>query len=211
MDYKRIIKMIMFLIAFLVVLQLLRTGIEQGLFIFIQRTYFTDDIATMISMLILTSVFTIIMSIKQVSLSIFPSEFGVIYIIGTLVFIGLLFSAPAITGEKALQAIVLMIYGSVVTPIFEEIIFRGYIWNKLNDIFIDERVTYIIVTLLFAIWHLGYLEGIAFRASEGLAIIMLWKLVVGFCFGIILGAVRIKTKNCYSTIVLHGIMNIFGR
>lgn len=97
------------------------------------------------------------------------------------------------------------------TPIFEEIIFRGYIWNKLNVVFKKESITYIVSTALFALWHIGYIDAISFRVETGLAIAMFWKVITGLCFGIILGAVRYKTKNSYSTILLHGVMNIFGR
>jgi membrane protease YdiL (CAAX protease family) len=99
----------------------------------------------------------------------------------------------------------------MVIPIFEEMIFRGYIWNKLNVVFEKEWITYIVSTLLFALWHIGYIDAIAFRVETGLVIAMFWKVITGLCFGVVLGAVRYKTKNSYSTILLHGIMNIFGR
>ena len=35
------------------------------------------------------------------------------------------------------------------------------------------------------------------------------KLAIGYVFGLILGFARSKTKNCYSTILLHGLMNSF--
>jgi len=105
----------------------------------------------------------------------------------------------------------LLLYGSIVTPIFEELIFRGYIWNKLNDIFEKEWITYIVSAVLFALWHLGYVDSIAFRMETGLANVMLWKAITGLCYGVVLGALRLKTKNCYSTMLLHGVMNIFGR
>jgi len=40
---------------------------------------------------------------------------------------------------------------------------------------------------------------------------MLMKVVIGLCFGIIIGLARYKTKNCYATILMHSIMNVFGR
>lgn len=211
MENRKIIKTMTSLIALLAILQLLRMAIEQSLFVFIKRTHFTDDIATMIAMFVLTIGFFIITSAKGISLSVFPQKCGPSYIIETLVLVALLVSTPIITGDKTPQAITIMIYSSVVTPVFEEIIFRGYLWNKLNALFKKEGTTYIAVTLLFAIWHLGYIEGIAFRSPDGLAVTMIWKMAIGFCFGIVLGAVRLKTKNCYSTILLHGILNIFGR
>ncbi|WP_346928927.1 CPBP family glutamic-type intramembrane protease [Clostridium sp.] len=69
----------------------------------------------------------------------------------------------------------------------------------------------IILTALFALWHIGYISSIAFRIKNGLVNAMVWKVITGLCFGIILGAVRLKTKNSYSTILLHGSLNIFGR
>ena len=211
MEHKKAIKTIASLVALLAAFQLLRMAIEQSIFVFIERTSFTDDIATMIAMFVLTIGFVIITYARGVSLSVFPQKWGPFYIIETLVLLGLLISTPFITGNKTPQTITILIYSSVVTPVFEEIIFRGYMWNRLNAIFKKERTSYIAVTLLFAIWHLGYVEGIAFRAPDGLAVTMIWKMAIGFCFGVVLGAVRLKTKNCYSTILLHGIMNVFGR
>ena len=87
----------------------------------------------------------------------------------------------------------------------------AYAWNKLNTVIKKERGTYLITTVLFSIWHLGGIESIAFRVETGLAKIMFWKVIVGLVYGIVLGALRLKTKNSYSTILLHGVMNIFGK
>jgi len=208
---KKTVKIISFIVILLIVLQGLRMAIEQTIFIFIERNSFTDDVATMFAMIAITVAFVLIAKKKQEHLSVFPHKFGLFYIAETIVFIGLIVSTPLITGDKALQTIIVMIYSSIITPIFEEIVFRGFIWNKLNTVFKKEWITYLVTTLLFAIWHLGYIEGIAFRSPNGLATTMIWKMITGLCFGIVLGGLRLKTKNCYSTILLHGIMNIFGR
>ena len=36
-----------------------------------------------------------------------------------------------------------------------------------------------------------------------------WKLAAGLGYGAVLGLLRLKTKNCYSTMLLHGVLNIF--
>ena len=36
-----------------------------------------------------------------------------------------------------------------------------------------------------------------------------WKLAAGFGYGTVLGLVRLKAKNCYATMLLHGVLNIF--
>ena len=123
----------------------------------------------------------------------------------------MLFIASPSNYKGGIEPILLLVYSSIVTPIFEELIFRGYIWNELNQIFTSEWKTYIITTILFALWHLGYISSIAFRVEDDLLNVMIWKVITGLCFGIVLGAVRLKTINCYSTMLLHGVMNIFGR
>jgi membrane protease YdiL (CAAX protease family) len=161
--------------------------------------------------MIVITVSLIIFTRKQnVSLSIFPDKFSVFYIVVTIVVTVLLIATPSnFTG--GFQAIILLVYSSVVTSVFEELIFRGYVWNKLNTIFSKEWKTYMVSTVLFALWHIGYISSIAFRVENGLANLMIWKVITGLSFGIILGAVRLKTKNSYSTILLHGALNIFGR
>lgn len=66
--------------------------------------------------------------------------------------------------------------------------------------------------LLFALWHFGYVDSIAARIGlDGLGYVMLMKAAVGFVYGVIVGFVRYKTKNAYASMLLHGIMNVFGR
>ena len=123
----------------------------------------------------------------------------------------MLFIASPSNYKGGIESILLLVYSSIVTPVFEELIFRGYIWNELNQIFTSEWKTYIVTTIFFALWHLGYISSIAFRVDDDLLNVMIWKVITGLCFGIVLGAVRLKTKNCYSTMLLHGVMNIFAR
>lgn len=198
------------IIVLLIFLQLLLFGIKQYLFVFFKRTDYSDSIASMFGMIVITVLFVIFTRKQKVSLSIFPHKFGTFYVMVTIVGTVIFIATPSnFTGS--FQAIMLLVYGSIITPIFEELIFRGYVWNKLNAIFLKEWETYIISTVLFALWHIGYISSIAFRVENGLANAMIWKVITGLFFGIILGAIRIKTKNSYSTILLHGVLNIFGR
>jgi len=204
------VKTLSYIIGLLIAIQLLLLGIKHVAFVFIERTDYTDHIATMIGMIILSVVFVLFTKKQKVSLSVFPEHFNKFYIAGTCLAAVLLVATPS-NYSGGFQAIILLIYGSIVTPIFEELIFRGYVWNKLNAVFEKERLTYIISTVLFAFWHLGYIDSLAFRTETGLANVMLWKAITGLCYGIVLGVVRLKTKNSYSTMLLHGVMNVFGR
>lgn len=203
-------KIISMLVLVLACIQLLLFGIRQVVFLVVARTDYSDHIASMIGMIVLTACFAIVARVWNIPLSVFPQKFTPVYIIASAVFVILMILTPSnYTGK--LQPIVLLFYGSIVTPVFEELIFRGYVWNKLNVVFTKEWKTYIASTILFAVWHFGYISSIAFRVNGGLLHAMVWKVITGLCFGIVLGLLRMKTKNCYSTMLLHGILNIFGR
>lgn len=204
------IKTIGFMILVLLLLSLSLFVIKRIIFFFVARTDFSDYMASMVSMIILTSIILRLSRKAEINLSIFPDKFTVSYIIVSIISVVLFIASPS-NYKGGIEPILLLVYSSIVTPIFEELIFRGYIWNELNQIFTSEWKTYIITTILFALWHLGYISSIAFRVEDDLLNVMIWKVITGLCFGIVLGAVRLKTKNCYSTMILHGVMNLFGR
>ncbi|MDZ4172491.1 MAG: hypothetical protein U1C19_09995 [Methanobacteriaceae archaeon] len=48
--------------------------------------------------------------------------------------------------------------------------FRGYIWNKIEnsgEIINSRFLTWITVTVLFSIWHLGYLDVFLLHPMRG--------------------------------------------
>ena len=204
------IKTIGFMILVLLLLSLSLFVIKRIIFFFVARTDFSDYMASMVSMIILTSIILRLSRKAEINLSIFPDKFTVSYISVSIISVVLFIASPS-NYKGGIESILLLVYSSIVTPVFEELIFRGYIWNELNQIFTSEWKTYIITTILFALWHLGYISSIAFRVEDDLLNVMIWKVITGLCFGIVLGAVRLKTKNCYSTMILHGVMNLFGR
>ena len=198
------------MILVLLLLSLSLFVIKRIIFFFVARTDFSDYMASMVSMIILTSIILRLSRKAEINLSIFPDKFTVSYISVSIISVVLFIASPS-NYKGGIESILLLVYSSIVTPVFEELIFRGYIWNELNQIFTSEWKTYIITTILFALWHLGYISSIAFRVEDDLLNVMIWKVITGLCFGIVLGAVRLKTKNCYSTMLLHGVMNLFGR
>ena len=204
------IKTIGFMILVLLLLSLSLFVIKRIIFFFVARTDFSDYMASMVSMIILTSIILRLSRKAEINLSIFPDKFTVSYISVSIISVVLFIARPS-NYKGGIESILLLVYSSIVTPIFEELIFRGYIWNELNQIFTSEWKTYIITTILFALWHLGYISSIAFRVEDDLLNVMIWKVITALCFGIVLGAVRLKTKNCYSTMLVHGVMNLFGR
>lgn len=208
---KNCIRIVLKIVGLLLALQLLRIGIKSVCLIAIEKTDFTDRVASLIAMVLLTALILLAARLKKVKFSVFPEHFGAGYIVFTIIAASLLISTPLLAKDSSAASIVLLAYSAIVVPVFEELIFREFVWNKLNTVFKKEWSTYIVATLLFAVWHLGYVDAIAFRVETGLINAMVWKVITGLCFGVVLGALRLKTKNSYSTMLLHGILNIFGR
>jgi membrane protease YdiL (CAAX protease family) len=107
----------------------------------------------------------------------------------------------------------------VVFPLFEEPIFRGWIWSRMAAALparANELLTLIVSTVLFALWHLGYWDVVAIhvRSSTSFASlthIMLMKMVVASIIGLLAGFLRWKTGKIYASILFHAFWNLFGR
>lgn len=203
-------KVFLKIFGLLVLFQIARLVIKQLIFTHIERTNFLDHLASMFAMILMSGMILFISKQREIRLSIFPSNFAKTYVVGTIVFVLLLASAPS-NYVGGLQTIMLLIYSSVVTPIYEELIFRGYIWNRLSVIFKHPLSVYLWSSILFSIWHLGYVDSLAFRVESSLLQALIWKAITGLGYGLVLGLLRWKSGNCYSTMLLHGVMNIFGR
>jgi membrane protease YdiL (CAAX protease family) len=151
---------------------------------------------------------------KGFDLAVLPARFSKVYLIATIVVAALFLSTPFVTQSATLYDILFLIYGAAVTPIYEELIFRGVVWEAVRVK--NDKAAYLVSSLLFAVWHLGYVDTIIWRTSlffpdADIFKIMLMKAVTGLVFGLVLGALRYKTRNAYSTMLLHCVMNTLGR
>ncbi len=189
---------------------LFRFAIKQVIFLFAERTDITDRAASMTAMLILTGLLLGLSIRFRTGLSVFPDKLTALYIGATVLFAVLLIASP-LNYRGGTESVLLLAYSCIVTPVFEELLFRGYIWSKLSGIWGNKWATYLTTTILFGLWHLAYIDSIAFRVEDGLLTVMVWKAVTGLCFGIVLGLIRMRAKNCCAGMLLHGAMNLFGR
>lgn len=208
--------------AVLVVIQVVRILFSQTLLKYVEKTAFTIDIVTMVTMIILTIIILIAARKLDIPLSFFPDiktrKQKVLYACATAVVLILAVSMPVFTQDYSPGMILPILYSVIITPVFEEIIFRGYVWNALRGSGKSEIQTYLISTILFAVWHLGYSDVIWLKSTlpgsvidSNLLFIMLMKVGVGLFFGVVVGFVRFRTKNTYAAILMHGVMNVFGR
>lgn len=165
---------------------------------------FNEKIISMVIMLLLTIVVCMYANFRKIEFSIFPLNFSKKYIVASVLALIFLIATPSNYIEGG-RGFLLLIYGSIITPIYEELLFRGFIWNRLKLEWDDERKIIYLNALLFSFWHLGYIIP-AIIAGKWMAFT---KLGIGLLYGLILCYIRKNTKCCYSTILVHGIMNAF--
>ena len=117
---KKIINIILCLIA----LQIGRFSFKTLAFLFLDKNFITDVIVSSIYMIIII-IFSII-SIKknELELNIFPKNLNWKYIVTLIILFAIIFTTPIITKNYSLYDILSLLYGAIITVIFEEIIFR---------------------------------------------------------------------------------------
>ncbi|CEA12391.1 CPBP family intramembrane glutamic endopeptidase [Methanobacterium formicicum] len=135
------------------------------------------------------------------------------YVIGVLILVTLIV-IPYTFGWE-LQILVMGLMFGLITPLFEELLFRGYIWGKISQspgMVYPHAMTLITVTLLFMVWHLGYLDVLILHplASTNIPWIMVSKMGIGLVLGLIVGYLRLKTGKTYASILFHGLWNVFA-
>jgi len=197
----------------LIALQLLRAGLKELIFSFTERTLLTDTIISLSFMAVIGCVILITAKKRCFNLSLPPQKFAKVYIIATVIVAAILVSTPFIAQDLTLYSVVALLYGAAVTPFFEEVIFRGFVWETVR--IKTDKSAYIISTVLFAVWHIGYIDTALWRTSlffpdSNVPEIMFWKVITGLIIGIVLGGVRYKTKNAYSSMLLHCLINTVG-
>jgi uncharacterized protein len=137
----------------------------------------------------------------------------ILYLSGILFLIFMALTPYTLTWE--VNQLVLGLAFGILTPAFEELLFRGYIWGKIQKTLEGANqnvLTWMAVTLLFSIWHLGYLD-VFFIHPGGvgnLTMIMVSKLAIGMVLGLIVGYARLKTGKTYASFILHGLWNVMA-
>lgn len=207
-------KKILFIILFLTLLQVGRIVFKNLVFDIFDRNLLSDVIVSMVYMIIVICISSIILRKKNINLNFFPKKFNMKYKLFTIFVLLFFIVTPIITKNYELYNILSLVYNAIITVIFEELIFRGLIFKEISSMK-NDLIAYIVSTILFGIWHLGYIDTIIWRTSlfspdANIANIMFWKVITGIIIGVILGFFRYKNKNVYSSMLVHTFINTFG-
>lgn len=207
---KKEYKSLLCIVICLCLIQIIFLIVKQIVFSGTTETLYTRSMVTCVSMIAAFAVMVLYCRRKKYSLSVFPKAFGLPYVIATLIAVSFYAVTLLFVNKVSVQNALMLFYGSIVTPLFEELLFRGAIWNRVNNFFDKEWKTYLMVTALFALWHIGYAVGLYLWNGGNLFHCIMMKVLVGAAFGTLIGAIRYKTKNCYLGILVRGVLNAFG-
>lgn len=138
----------------------------------------------------------------------------ILYLLGSIFLIFMALTPYILTADP--EMLVIGVVFGIITPVLEEMLFRGYIWGKFDKKSEKSEnngvITGITVTLLFGIWHLGYVDVFLIHPLKvgNLTILLLSKLVIGLVLGLLVGYARLKTGKTYLSIILHGLWNVMA-
>lgn len=107
----------------------------------------------------------------------------------------------------------------IILPMFEEFIFRGWGWKRLEQVDLgkySQVIHWVVISLLFAIWHFGYMDVYLLKMAP-MQPDIIWmkffvmKFLTTFIIGLIVGIPRWLTGRMHGSFLLHALINLFGR
>ncbi|WP_414469562.1 CPBP family intramembrane glutamic endopeptidase [Methanobacterium sp. ACI-7] len=217
-NYNPFIKVSGKLILVLIIIQLFRASVMYGLWYFIKPgpDIIMFQILNGLSFLIVGIVLLILIrpSLKELGLNLddVKKRTKTMYILGVITLIILVVLPYTFAYE--LDVLILGIVFGLITPAFEELLFRGYLWNKTENVVKTGKsglITWIIITLMFGLWHIGYLDVFLLHPKQfDLMPILTTKIMIGLVLGAIVGFIRFKTKKVCGSFLFHGLWNTFA-
>jgi membrane protease YdiL (CAAX protease family) len=217
-NYRPFLKLIAKIIIILIVIQLLRAFVMDSLWYLIRpgENLVLFQILNGISFLIVGILLLALFrpSLKDLSLNLndVRNKTKLIYFAG-MVALPIFIVLPVTLGAELDVIIMGFVFGLIV-PAFEELLFRGYLWNMVQNSLKAKNsglITWIIITILFGFWHLGYIDVFLIHPKElALAPLLIGKIEVGLVLGAIVGFIRLKTGKVYGSFLFHGFWNVFA-
>ncbi len=206
------------IIVVLIVIQILRALVMDGLWYVLQpgENLVLFQIINGISVLVVGALLLAWFrpSLKDLSLDWddIRKRTRILYIILGVI-LSILLILPVVLGFELDMIVMGFVFG-LIFPAFEELLFRGYLWNKVEGSLDGRRsglITWITITLLFALWHIGYLDVFLIHPKQmALAPMVINKIGIGLVLGFFVGFIRLKTGKVYGSFFFHAFWNIFA-
>lgn len=110
--------------------------------------------------------------------------------------------------EYIFYKLVIMCLSTIVVPIYEELLFRQYLWNYVKSFVKSEKVTCIVISIISVLFILGYWDVVSqnlqILGSDKFAVdVITSKMGLGIIISAATGFIKCKYKDIYLCIFLH--------
>ena len=199
------------IVLLLLTLQITRIVLKQIAFLFFYYSKFNEMVVSIITIFFLI-LFILYKSRKEkINLGVFSymksSESKGYYIVVTICILMLSIISSDIINNPSIENIINLIYYSMIIPIYEEIIFRSYIWENLKKDNKNEWKRYIITTILASLFQIGYIDTINMSMGNMVNIIFI-KCILMLSCSFFIGSFKYEIKNSYSCMLIHSFITI---
>lgn len=103
-----------------------------------------------------------------------------------------------------------------IIPIFEELLFRGWGWGKLDQSLVPGWLRWLTISIIFGIWHFGYADIYLLKVAPiwpemNWSAFLLMKFLTTLAIGLVVGLPRWRSGRVHGSLILHALVNLFGR
>lgn len=199
--------------------QAVRWGFETAAYALVPHTLFTDGLVRTAAYAALFAGLVGLARRDGTRLRLLPARLGPGYASVLAVCVLLVAATPPLVGQACEPAAwAALACGAIATPLFEEALFRGYVWDRLKPLLGEGWPLVLATAVLFGLWHVGYADAVLWRAAQpdmlggtvGVAGLMAGKAVFASGMGVVLGALRLKWGNCLAPGAFHAIWNVLA-
>ena len=110
--------------------------------------------------------------------------------------------------EYIFYELIVMCLATIVVPLYEELLFRKYLWNYVNSFVENQKTTWVVITIISVLFILGYWDIISQNlqviSSDKFAIdVVTSKMGLGILIAAATGFMKYKYKDIYLCIFVH--------
>ena len=114
--------------------------------------------------------------------------------------------------EYIFYELIVMCLATIVVPLYEELLFRKYLWNYVNSFVENQKTTWVVITIMSVLFILGYWDivnqNLQIVGSDKFAVdVIFTNMKLGVLMSAITGFMKYKYKDIYLCIFLHIIMS----
>ncbi len=114
--------------------------------------------------------------------------------------------------EYIFYEILIMFLATIVVPLYEELLFRQYLWNYVNSFVENQKTTWIIISIISVLFTLGYWDIVSqnlqvISSAKYAVDVVMSKMGLGILIAAATGFMKYKYKDIYLCIFVHIIIS----